>query len=93
MRGPAVVAAEALLEPRDNETGHAACYALAAQGVSVSGDRTGLPPLRLVVSVTSTLAADNPADPMKAPSRNASARILWLSRGSTRWIFVRRLSK
>ncbi|MBK8998729.1 MAG: transposase [Myxococcales bacterium] len=33
-----------------DEPGLAACYAAAAQGVSVSGDRAGKPPLRLIAS-------------------------------------------
>jgi hypothetical protein len=46
------------------EPGLAACYAAAAQGVSVSGDRAGLPPLRLVVSVDPKPATNDPADPV-----------------------------
>jgi hypothetical protein len=49
----------------NEEPGLAACYAAAAQGVSVSGDRAGLPPLRLVVSVDpKTAPGDDPADPV-----------------------------
>ncbi|MBX3126316.1 MAG: transposase [Polyangiaceae bacterium] len=40
-----------------DEPGLAACYAAAAQGVAVSGDRAGKPPLRLVASL------DPPARP------------------------------
>jgi putative transposase len=42
----------------------AACYAAAAQGVSVSADRPGQPPLRLVVSVDPKPPTDDPADPV-----------------------------
>jgi hypothetical protein len=45
----------------DEEPGLAACYA-AEQGVSVSGDRAGLVPLRLVVSVDPKPPTDDPAD-------------------------------
>ena len=38
------------LELALDEPGLAACYAAAAQGVSVSGDRAGKPPLRLIAS-------------------------------------------
>jgi hypothetical protein len=48
----------------EKEPGLAACYAAAAQGVSVSGDRAGLPPLRLVVSVDPKSPTDDPADPI-----------------------------
>src|SRR5204863_7860659 len=48
----------------EKEPGLAACYAAAAQGVSVSGDRAGLPPLRLVVSVDPKSPTDDPADPV-----------------------------
>ena len=47
----------------DEEPGLAACYA-AARGVSVSGDREGLPPLRLVVSVDAKPPTDDPDDPV-----------------------------
>lgn len=43
-----------------DEPGLAACYAAAAQGVSVSGDRAGKPPLRLIAS------PDPPARPRAA---------------------------
>jgi hypothetical protein len=55
------------LEPPElceEEPGLAACYAAAAQGVSVSGDRAGLPPLRLVVSIDRKLLTDDPSDPV-----------------------------
>ena len=48
----------------EQEPGLAACYAAAAQGVSVSGDRAGLPPLRLVVSVHPRPTTDDPSDPV-----------------------------
>jgi hypothetical protein len=48
----------------EKELGLAACYTAAAQGVSVSGDRAGLPPLRMVVSVDPKPATDDPSDPV-----------------------------
>jgi len=58
---------EGLAEPPElceEEPGLAACYAAAAQGVSASGDRAGLPPLRLVVSVDPKPPTNDPADPV-----------------------------
>jgi hypothetical protein len=48
----------------EKEPGLAACYAAAAQGVSVSGDRAGLPPLRMVVSVDPKPPTFDSADPV-----------------------------
>lgn len=42
--------------------GLAACHGAAAQGVSVSADRAGLPPLRLVVAVDPRRPTDDPSD-------------------------------
>jgi len=48
----------------NEEPGLAACYAAAAQGVSVSEDRAGLPPLRLVVSADPKPPTFDPANPV-----------------------------
>jgi len=49
-------------ELSSDEPGLAACYAAAARGVSVSGERTGQVPLRLVVSPQPTAAATGSDD-------------------------------
>ena len=48
----------------DKEPGLAACYGAAAQGGCVSGDRAGLPPLRLIATGDPKLPTDDPSDPV-----------------------------
>jgi hypothetical protein len=52
-----------------DEPGLASCYAAAAQGISVSGERAGMPTLRLVSSTT-------PPGPMRWVEAAASKELL-----------------
>ncbi|MBX3130298.1 MAG: transposase [Polyangiaceae bacterium] len=56
-----------------DEPGLAACYAAAAQGVAVSGDRAGKPPLRLVASLAPPRARAPPTRPTSPSPRCAGS--------------------
>jgi hypothetical protein len=57
-----------------DEPGLAACYAASAQGISVSGERSGKPPLRLIVPL-------DPPDPARPRAAGATDELIAEVRG------------